>query len=54
MRENEKFLEATNFTENELLDIWYDMLPQIEKQRTRGPKPKVSNIDGFNMVQGWI
>ena len=47
VRENEKFLETTNFTEHELLDIWYDMQPQIEEQRTRGPKPKVSNIDGF-------
>ena len=32
LKENKKFLEATNFTESELLDIWYDMQPHIEEQ----------------------
>ena len=38
VRENEKFLETTNFTEHELLDIWYDMQPQIEEQEVQSVK----------------
>src|ERR1700733_5441241 len=44
VRQNNKFFEATN---SELLDIWYDMQPHIEEQKTRDPKPQVSHIDAF-------
>ena len=41
VKQNKKFPAATNFTEYELLDIWYEMQPHIEEQKTRGPKCQI-------------
>jgi hypothetical protein len=38
VRQNNKFFKATN---SELLDIWYDMQPHIEEQKTRGLKCQI-------------
>lgn len=53
IRTDKKFVECTNFTELELLNLWYDMQPFIQAAHTRGPTPKVCHQDGFLCTLLW-
>jgi hypothetical protein len=47
LQQTRQFVVLTNFTEYEILDIWYDMRKHIAAQKRRGPPPKLSNMDAF-------
>lgn len=64
MKSRNEFLQATNFTENELLDIWLDLQVILEAHKTRGnytyliskwlgPSPKVCSLDAFLATLIW-
>ena len=44
MIENKKVEEFTNFSENEMMDIWRRVEPKVIASR-RGPCPKISALD---------
>ena len=44
-KKNKKVEEFTNFSENEMMDIWRRVEPKVIASRRRGPCPKISALD---------
>jgi len=38
---------STGFTREEIWNLWCNLQPHLEANRTRGPKPKISPMDSM-------
>ena len=50
LQRNNKWELYTNFTENQILQLYRCMVPHIHSNRRRGPLPKISYIDGIIII----
>jgi len=54
LKEKNKFVESTNFTERELLSFFQDSQPKFAQLRSRGANPAIDGLDSIILLLHWL